>query len=56
MERYGLVPLRTMAHRYQPEAAAVPARGSLAFRAPKRAASTRLICPAPTPTVCVAVA
>ena len=38
------------------EATTVPARGSTAFCAAKRAESTRLICPAPTPTVCTAFA
>ena len=34
----------------------MPGSGSLAFNAAKRAASTRLIWPAPTPTVCTALA
>ena len=33
-----------------------PSGAARAFRAAKRAASTRLICPAPTPTVCTALA
>jgi hypothetical protein len=36
------------------EATTVPATGSTAFMAPSLTESTRLICPAPTPTVCPA--
>ena len=38
------------------EATTVPARGRTAFSAAMRAESTRLICPAPTPTVWTAFA